>query len=199
MADAQYGQDEGAVMTSHIIPAAKEPILTIVNFWKEAGPERWFSKDEAFDQDFSSRFMQAHLAAARRRHEAWASDPDGLLALMILLDQFPRNAFRDTGHMFATDGLALHYARAGVDNGLDQQVPVSLRLFVYLPFMHAESLADQMRCVELCRLLGRSEDYAEEHLDIIRRFGRFPHRNVALGRTTTAEEQAFLDAGGFAG
>ena len=171
----------------------------IATFWREAGPQRWFAKDEAFDRQFTEQYLQAHYAAARREYEAWQQFPDGALALMVLLDQFPRNAFRGTAHMFATDPLALSYAKQLLEQGMDQQVDVSTRLFLYLPFMHSESLEDQQRCVALCNALGQSQDYAQEHLEIIERFGRFPHRNPALARVTTAEEQAFLDAGGFAG
>ena len=171
----------------------------VAAFWKEAGPQRWFTKDAAFDQQFTERYLQAHYAAARREYDAWLQFPEGALALMVLLDQFPRNAFRGTGHMFATDALALFYARKLLEQGMDGQVDASLRLFLYLPFMHSESLDDQKRCVVLCNALGQSQDYAQEHLDIIEKFGRFPHRNPALGRVTTAEEQAFLEAGGFAG
>ena len=171
----------------------------VAMFWREAGPQRWFAKSDAFDKEFTERFLSAHYAAARREYEAWLQFPEGALALMVLLDQFPRNAFRNTAHMFATDLLAQHYAKRLLDQGMDARVDTSVRLFLYLPFMHAESLEDQQRCVALCDALGQSQDYAREHLEIIEKFGRFPHRNPALGRQTTAEEQAFLDAGGFAG
>ena len=120
------------------------------------------------------------------------------LALLILLDQIPRNIFRGSGHAFATDGLALHYARCAVARGMDLQVDADLRAFVYLPFEHSEVLADQHEAVRLFRTLGNAEydRYALAHLDVIERFGRFPHRNAALGRVNTADEQAWLDAGG---
>jgi uncharacterized protein (DUF924 family) len=111
----------------------------------------------------------------------------------------PRNAWRGSGHMFATDGKALALARAAVEHGFDRRVDDALRAFFYMPFMHAESLADQERCVELCADLPDNLRFAILHRDIIRRFGRFPHRNAALGRATTPEEQRFLDEGGFAG
>lgn len=180
-------------------PAADVVAADVVAFWREAGPQRWFAKDEAFDRDFTARFLNAHYAAARREHEGWLDSAEGALALMVLLDQFPRNAFRGTAHMFATDPLALHYARTALDRGLDQQLEPALRLFLYLPFMHSEQLPDQQRCLALCQALGQSEDYAQEHLDIIAKFGRFPHRNPQLARTTTPQEQAYLDGGGFAG
>ena len=171
----------------------------VSSFWREAGPQRWFAKDEAFDREFSNRFLQVHYAAARREYEDWLQLPEGALALMVLLDQFPRNAFRGTAHMFATDPLAQHYARQLLEQGMDARVDETVRLFLYLPFMHSESLEDQKRCVELCNALGQSQDYAREHMEIIEKFGRFPHRNPMLGRVTTTDEWAFLDAGGFAG
>lgn len=171
----------------------------IIRFWREAGPQRWFRKDPAFDADFKARFEAAHHAAATGALDHWASTPDGALALLILLDQLPRNAWRGSGHMFATDGKALAMARATIDAGFDRRVDEPLRAFFYLPFMHSESPADQERCVELCADLPDNLRFAILHRDIILRFGRFPHRNAALGRTTTPEEQRFLDEGGFAG
>ena len=171
----------------------------IVRFWRDAGPQRWFKKDPAFDADFKARFEAAHHAAATGTLDGWAADADGALALLILLDQLPRNAWRGSGHMFATDGKALAIANAAIEDGLDRQVDETLRAFFYMPFMHSESLADQERCVELCADLADNLRFAILHRDIIQRFGRFPHRNAALGRSTTPEEQRFLDDGGFAG
>jgi uncharacterized protein (DUF924 family) len=172
----------------------------VVTFWHEAGPQRWFAKDEAFDAEFKSRFEAAHHAAAAGVLDAWAADAEGALALLVLLDQFPRNAWRNSAHMFATDGKARAIARAAIDAGLDRQVDAALRPFFYLPLMHSESLEDQERSVELNAALdANTQRYAVLHRDIIERFGRFPHRNKALGRETTAEERKFLDEGGFAG
>ena len=173
----------------------------VTRFWRDAGPGRWFKKDAAFDAEFKSRFEAAHHAAASGACDAWAADAEGVLALLVLLDQFPRNAWRGSGHMFATDGKALAIARAAVDAKLDQQIDdPALRSFFYLPFMHSESLSDQERSVALCAALSEEQRrYAAHHRDIIVRFGRFPHRNAPLGRTTTAKEQAFLDEGGFTG
>lgn len=170
----------------------------IVAFWRDAGPSRWFTRDDAFDAAFSARFMEAHHAAARRELEDWMASAEGALALLILLDQFPRNAFRGSAHAYATDALARHYAARMVEAGLDAQVEPALRLFCYLPFEHSEAMADQQRAVALIRALGDADllRYAEAHRDAIARFGRFPHRNRALGRATTPEEQAWLDAGG---
>jgi uncharacterized protein (DUF924 family) len=171
----------------------------IVQFWRDAGPTRWFKKDPAFDADFKARFEAAHHAAATGALDGWADTADGALALLVLLDQFPRNAWRDSGHMFATDGKALAVARAALAAGFDRQADEALRAFFYMPFMHSESLADQERCVALCADLADNLRFAVLHRDIIQRFSRFPHRNAALGRATTPEEQRFLDEGGFAG
>ena len=152
----------------------------VIAFWKEAGPSKWFARDEAFDALFRERFEVAHHAAARRALDSWAEAAEGALALLILLDQFPRNAFRGTGHAFATDPLARLFAEQALEAGYDLQIAGDIRRFFYLPLQH-------------------SEDRAEHHREIIDRFGRFPHRNRALGRETTPEEQAFLDADGFRG
>ena len=172
----------------------------VVAFWRNAGPSRWFAKDDAFDRDFRERFFDAHMAAARRDLDHWAGDAAGCLALLILLDQYPRNAFRGTAHMFATDALALHYARVALRADHMQQVEPALRPFLALPFEHSEDLADQDLSVQLLATVDASSlMWAEKHRDIIRRFGRFPHRNAILLRESTPEERAFLDAGGFAG
>lgn len=172
----------------------------IVDFWRESGPERWFAKDEKFDRLFHDRFLQQHFAAARRELDHWSETAEGSLALIILLDQFPRNCFRGAGHMFATDPLARYFARKAVKAGQDKQIGDEMRVFVYLPFEHSEDIADQHLSVELAHNLPESYmKYAVEHLEIIERFGRFPHRNPALGRETTSAEQAFLDDGGFSG
>lgn len=182
------------------MPAASTDPQAVLAFWREAGPARWFRKDPAFDRDFRDRFLAAHDAAARGDLEAWAATPDGALALCILLDQFPRNAFRGTPRMFATDTHARAIARIAVDAGFDNAVDAQLRQFFYLPLMHSEELADQELCVELSRPLGTdSQRYAVMHRDIIRRFGRFPHRNEVLRRESTPEELRFLAEGAFAG
>ena len=173
---------------------------SVIAFWKEAGPEKWFAKDEAFDALFRDRGRAAHWAAARRELDGWAESAPGSLALAILLDQFPRNAFRGSGHMYATDGLCRCYARAAEARGHMRAVEPPLRLFFALPFAHSEELSDQELSVALNRRLGRPWlDHAEGHRAIIRRFGRFPHRNPLLGRETTVQEAAFLSSGGFSG
>lgn len=174
---------------------------TVVGFWKAAGPDKWFAKDEAFDAQFRDRFMEAHIAAARRELDGWMDTAEGALALMILLDQFPRNVWRNTGHAFATDPLARHLALSALDAGRDQEVENDLRRFFYLPLQHAEDLALQERQVVLFQAMDRPADdrWAEHHHGVIARFGRFPHRNAALGRDTTPDEAAFLEEDGFRG
>lgn len=180
-------------MTAFITPS------DVVAFWKEAGPEKWFAKDEAFDAVFRDRGRQSHWAAARREHDDWMATPEGALALLLLLDQYPRNCFRGTAHQFATDPLALMFAEQAVAQGLHLQVAPELKNFLLLPFEHSERLEDQDRYLSLVAGDAELEKWGGIHRDIIVRFGRFPHRNPALGRATTAEEQTFLDQGGFGG
>ncbi len=170
----------------------------LLAFWRDAGMGKWFRGGEAFDAECRARWQDAHFAAARREFEGWMDDADGALALVLLLDQIPRNIFRGSGHAFATDPLALHYAGRAVAAGLDARVDGVLRMFFYLPFEHSEALADQDRAVELFTALGNDQllGYANAHRDVIAKFGRFPHRNAALGRTSTPDEQAWLAAGG---
>ncbi len=172
----------------------------VLAFWREAGPDKWFTKDTAFDDAIRGRFLPTYEAAVAGAL-AWDATPEGALALLIVLDQFPRNMFRGSARTYAADPLARKIASRAIDRGFDQQVAVPERSFFYLPFEHSEDPADQERCVALNRASGDADalKWAELHADIIRRFGRFPHRNVVLGRATTPEEQAFLDGGGFAG
>ena len=169
-----------------------------LDFWRDAGMAKWFRGGDAFDAECRTRWLDAHFAAGRREFESWMDDADGALALVLLLDQIPRNVFRNSGHAFATDPLALHYANRAIDAGHDAKIDPSLRSFFYLPFEHSEAIADQDRAVALFAALGNADllGYANAHRDVIVRFGRFPHRNAALGRENTAEEQAWLDAGG---
>jgi len=173
----------------------------VVSFWRDAGPDKWWDKDDAFDGLVRSTFLPLHEAAARGELAEWENSPEGALALVIVLDQFPRNMFRGSPHAFATDPLARAVAARAIASGFDQATDKTMRPFFYLPFMHSEQLADQERCVELYGALGDPDlvKYAVEHRDVIARFGRFPHRNHALGRNTTATEQEFLNSGGFAG
>lgn len=179
--------------------------MDVVGFWKAAGPEKWFAKNARFDEAIALRFEPVHHAAARGEYDAWMATPEGALALLLLLDQFPRNLFRGSAHAFATDPKARAVARAAVLAGHDRASAPALRQFFYLPYEHSEDMADQDEGVRLFTALkqetgdGESLRWAELHRDIIVRFGRFPHRNACLGRMTTPNEQAFLDEGGFAG
>ena len=172
----------------------------VLAFWREAGPECWFAKSDAFDAEICDKFLPTYEAAAAGKLAAWEDTAEGALALVIVLDQFPRNMFRGQAQCFAADPLARQVANRALKRGYDQDVPPIERGFLVLPFMHSEDMDDQKRCVALYR---EAEDenlkHAERHADIIRRFGRFPHRNAALGRETTPEEQAYLDADGFKG
>jgi len=173
----------------------------VLSFWRNAGYDKWFQRDDAFDAEFKRRFHDAHLAAARGEHEQWLDTADGALALLILLDQFPRNCFCGCAHSYATDGLARNYARRAIDAGFDLRVDAALRMFFYLPFEHSEAMADQDYSIELFGGIGDEElmKYAALHRDLIARFGRFPHRNAALGRESTQEELDYLASGGFSG
>jgi uncharacterized protein (DUF924 family) len=184
-------------MSPSLLTVQPEDVLA---FWREAGPTRWFRKDEAFDHECRTRLMGGHEAALRGELDGWAQDASGALALLILLDQFPRNAFRGTSRMFESDAKAREIARLAVQAGYDAQAEPELRNFFYLPFMHSEELADQDLGVQLARGLGDDAlRWAVIHRDIIEKFGRFPHRNAVLERSTTPEEQRFLNDGGFAG
>jgi uncharacterized protein (DUF924 family) len=178
----------------------------ILDFWfgkpdeADYGKSRkvWFTKNPEFDQEVRSRFLNDYQQAAAGQLDDWKASPDCCLALIILLDQFPRNMFRGQPEAFATDPQALAYAQHAVARGFDKELLPIQRWFVYMPFEHSENLADQHHCVELfARLKDYREcvsglDYAYRHLRIIERFGRFPHRNKILGRKTTSEEAEFL-------
>jgi uncharacterized protein (DUF924 family) len=171
----------------------------ILAFWRDAGPDRWYRRDDTFDAEVCRCFLGLWQRAAAGELATWEASDDGALALVIVLDQFPRNLFRDDVRTYASDPLAREVAHRAIERGVDARVDPALREFLYLPFMHSEHLPDQLRCIELSRAAGHAENlkWAEHHADIIRRFGRFPHRNRLLGRATTPEERAFLDEGGF--
>ena len=177
----------------------------VVGFWTAAGPSKWFAKSPIFDEAIRLKFEPTHHYAALGRYMAWAETPQGALALMILLDQFPRNLYRGTGHAYATDPLARSIARRALDAGHDQASPPQMRPFFYLPFSHSEDAADQDLSVALFEAHDAatgdfdSLKWAGIHHDIIQRFGRFPHRNLSLGRDSTPEELAFMEEGDFAG
>jgi len=165
---------------------------------------RWWKKDPVFDQFLRAQFAKVHSAILAGECEDWLADARGRLAYVIVLDQFSRNMFRDTPAMFAADGRAVATAHEGVDCGDDEELAIPERSFLYMPFMHSEDLSDQDRCVTLFTAMRDSADeaqregvqymldYAVKHRDIVKRFGRFPHRNALLGRESTDEEREFL-------
>jgi uncharacterized protein (DUF924 family) len=173
----------------------------IVTFWRHAGPDKWFEKDDDFDRTIKSRFLTIHEAAARSELAAFEANAEGALALALLLDQFPRNMFRGSARAFATDALARSVADRAIARGFDRTTDAPMRQFFYLPFMHSELLSDQHRCVQLYEALGDPDQakWALLHREVIVKFGRFPHRNHVMGRDTTEAERAFLGSGGFAG
>ncbi|MBR0708258.1 DUF924 family protein [Bradyrhizobium liaoningense] len=173
----------------------------VLAFWREAGGERWYERDDAFDAEIERRFLPLWQKAAAGTLASWEDNDEGALALVIVFDQFPRNMFRGTRQAFASDALARDVARRAIERGVDRRIDPILLEFLYLPFMHSEHLPDQLHCIALFANTDNTENqkYARVHADIIQRFGRFPHRNRILGRDTTEEEQAFLDGGGFAG
>ena len=173
----------------------------VISFWREAGPEKWFSKDDAFDQACRDRFLSTYEAAARGDLNEWELTPEGALAVILLLDQFPRNMFRGKRETYKTDPVALEAADRAIERGFDHKVEPQFRRFFYLPFMHSETLGHQERSVALNEALGDEDSikYAHHHRDIVARFGRFPHRNAILGRETTPEEEAFLKESDFRG
>ena len=173
----------------------------ILQFWTNAGSARWYAKNARFDEAIRLKFEAVHHRAAQGKYDAWAQTPEGTLALLILLDQFPRNLYRDSAHAFATDPKARAIARPAAEKGWHLAVAPAMRQFMLLPFEHSEDLADQDFGLALAADLDDPEvmKWMRIHRDIIVRFGRFPHRNPALGRVTTPQEQAFLDDGGFGG
>jgi uncharacterized protein (DUF924 family) len=170
----------------------------VLDFWFQGDPTVWrpcwFTRDRNFDAAIRARFADLLPAALAGQHDAWATTPEGALALVITLDQFPRNLHRATPRAFAADAKALTLATAAIAAGHDKALTPMQRVFLYLPFEHSESLADQDRSVALFESLGIANvtDYAHRHRDVILRFGRFPHRNAALGRASTPEELAYL-------
>ena len=171
----------------------------LLRFWfEESGPELWFAKSDEFDRTIRERFFSGYEAAARGDYDDWQSSGAGCVALCLLLDQFPRNLFRDDARAFATDAKAREIARHAIEAGrdMDEGVSKAMRKFLYLPFEHSENLDDQRLCLKLMaeRLGpdGPDMEWARKHFVIVERFGRFPHRNEALGRESTPEELEFL-------
>lgn len=173
----------------------------VLGFWRDAGAELWFRGGEQFDQRCREHLLEAHMAASRCELAQWGDSADSALALVLLLDQIPRNVFRGSAHAYATDPMAYAVAERAVGHDFDDLVDADLRKFFYLPFVHCESILAQDRAVELHQTLDEPDagKWPIHHRSIIQQFGRFPHRNRVLGRTTTPVEQAWLDDGGFSG
>ena len=173
----------------------------VLEFWIKAGTEKWWKKDPDLDAEIAQRFKATHEAACNNELDHWANQPDSALALILVLDQFSRNLFRDSPKAYAQDDKCAELARQQIGSGANLLMPQDIANFCYLPLMHCEDLESQKLCLqEMTRLKNeRGIQSAIEHMEIIEKFGRFPHRNTVLGRRTTAEEQAFLDGGGFAG
>lgn len=177
----------------------------VLGFWFGQPRERWFLRNESFDDECRRRFLPAVERAAEGDLDDWRDEPRSCVALLLLLDQFPRNLFRGTPQAFSTDARAREVARHALVRGLDMTLPPLWRWFMYLPFEHSESVNDQRLSVALFEVLAlyhsdsrEALDYARQHRDVIQRFGRFPHRNVTLGRPTTPEESVFLQEPGSA-
>ena len=190
-----YGEATRLSLTS--LPMANHLAADVLRFWFGEGAERgrahkrWFEKNSTFDTEIRTRFLPLYEALAG--NDDWLSRPGDCLARILVLDQFPRNMFRGTPRAFAADPAALAAAKHAVAQGFDRDLLAVERQFVYLPFEHSESLADQERACELMRPLGDDlYDWAVRHQRIIERFGRFPHRNEILGRESTPEEIEFL-------
>ena len=181
--------------------AAQENADAVLSFWfDETKPFQWYRRDPIFDRLCADRFGELHKAAVDGALDAWRAKPRNALARIIVLDQFPRNIFRDTPGAFASDGLALAAARDAVKRRFDLLFQPRMQSFFLMPFMHAEDLSVQEESVRLFETRqrgGLNRSYAIEHRDIVRRFGRFPHRNHILGRVSTPGEIQFLKSGGF--
>jgi len=167
----------------------------VLHYWfEELAPKQRFAKDDQVDDAIRRRFGPLHAALAMSVPTSWRGEPRSLLAAVIVLDQFSRNLFRGQAAAFAQDREALELTRSALARGEDEGLSAEERQFLYMPLMHSESLTDQEECVRLMERLGLAEaaHYARRHRDIVARFGRFPHRNVALGRASTTDEAAFL-------
>ncbi|MFN4140596.1 DUF924 family protein [Aestuariivirga sp.] len=173
----------------------------VTRFWEEAGPSRWFFKDAAFDGALKVRFGDALVEARQGRLDHWGETPEGALGLVILLDQVSRNVHRGSPLAFAADARALRLARGWIGQGFHYRLPAPRASWLIMPYEHSEDLDTQHRCVGLFQAMGLTDMvyWAKVHLDIIARFGRFPHRNPVLGRVSTPDELTFLRAGGFSG
>ena len=183
------------VVMDGLRPPALPSSDDVLAFWF-ADANRWWKEDPAFDDEIRDRFLNLQEAIQRGEREEWLETPRRTLGYVIVLDQFPRNMFRGSGRMFEADARALVAARRALDGHFDRDLSRNEKMFLYMPFMHSESIVDQDWSVRLFAPLQEWLRYAEEHRDIIRRFGRFPRRNALLGRQSTSEELAFLKEGG---
>ncbi|WP_293858601.1 DUF924 family protein [uncultured Alsobacter sp.] len=174
----------------------------VIRFWSDAGEDRWFRADPAFDESCRRAWRHVWEDARAGRLSTWEETPEGALALVLLLDQMPRNMFRGTPETYATDAAARGVAERAIARGFDARVPQQLKRFFHLPFMHGEDLAAQDRSLALAEAAGDPDGvkWARHHRDIVVRFGRFPHRNAILGRPSTPEEVAWMaEDGAFKG
>lgn len=175
---------------------------SILTFWASAGPEKWWKKDLGFDEQIRQQFLAAHNDAVAGAYDHWETEhPDKALALVLLLDQFSRNLYRDNAKAYASDAKVVAMVQRIIARGDDRKMSSDIAEFIYLPLMHWENLPEQNLCVAEMRRLNNEAGTkaALEHRDIILRFGRFPHRNKVLGRVSTNEEIRFLESGGFSG
>lgn len=175
----------------------------VLEFWfDELKPEDWFKGGERVDDLIRARFLKVWEDAAAGKFVSWADTADGALALVITLDQFPRNMFRGSGKSFASDALALKTAAAAIDAGQDMELDEVRRRFLYMPYMHSEKIPELTRCLELMKTKFEEVNpevvlHSKAHIEVVRLFGRFPYRNDALGRKSTPEEEEWLAAGGY--
>jgi len=170
----------------------------ILNFWLQAGPQIWFKKDDAFDQSVKEKFQTLPDQIVDGQYDHWQTNPNGMLASVLALDQFPRIIHRGTARAFAYDETARKFAKTAIDQQWDQQVSNEIKAFFYLPFMHSEDINDQHFCLNLYRKANdeKGVGYARRHMELIEKYGRFPHRNELLGRKSTPEEENYLSTEG---
>lgn len=188
-------------MTFNAMTPEATPPEAIVKFWRDAGPEMWFVKSDSFDEAINQNFAPLPEQANSGGLDHWMQNAASALALILVLDQFPRNLHRNSAKAWAHDDKARDYARKAIEEQYDETYEMPLKRFFYLPFMHSEKLEEQQYCLDLCQKAEDQEgvDFAQLHYDIIERFGRFPHRNEVLGRKSSTEELSFLADGGFHG
>jgi len=171
----------------------------VIDFWRTAGPEKWFISDPDFDEEVKALFGSTPEQAYAGTYDKWSEQANECLAFILVLDQFPRNIFRGSPKAFAYDSVAIEVTKKIIEQGFDQNYQLPLKRFLYLPFMHSEKLEDQRYCIELCEKANDPDgvNFGQIHLDVIEKFNRFPHRNEVLGRQSTPEELKFLQEGGF--